>query len=216
MDNFAEISSEEELLRLRDEGKISDAEYQDLLAAIRKSRPSEREVPDKSNSCTFWLKTRLMEKKIPGPLWIALISLSVMVVLKVLFAFMVGPAILIDAAWSGVLLVGLYLGHKWAYVLTIVTIAIGTVLGFSKGVANGLGILVLDCLVLVPVLVCTEYFFPKISDINRQCRRLLLASFVVPEQDLETLAECKTNEFAHICNYCGFGQVFFSCSSLRH
>jgi hypothetical protein len=168
MDNFAEISSEEELLQLRNDGKISKVEYQDLLAAIRKSRPSEREVPDKSNSCAFWLKTLLTEKKIPGPLWIALISLSVMVVLKVLFAFMVGPAILIDAAWSGALLVGLYLGHKWAYILTIVFVAIGTVSGLSKGIGNGLIILVLDCLVLVPVLICTEYFFPKISEINKQ------------------------------------------------
>lgn len=168
MDNLAEISSEEELLRLRDEGKISEAEYQDLLAAIRKSRPSEREVPDKSNFFTFWSKTRRTEKEIPGPLWIALISLSVMVVLKVLFAFKVGPAILIDAAWSGALLVGLYLGHKWAYVLTIVFVAIGTISSLSKGIGNGLTILLLDCLVLVPVLICTEYFFPKISDINKQ------------------------------------------------
>jgi hypothetical protein len=168
METVSNVSSEEELLRLRNDGKISEAEYQDLLAAIRKSRPGETEVPDQSNSCTFWLKTRLMEKKIPGPLWIALISLSVMVVLKVLFAFMVGPAILIDATWSGALLVGLYFGHKWAYILTIVFVAIGTVSGLSKGIGSGLTILVLDCLVLVPVLVCTEYFFPKISDINRQ------------------------------------------------
>jgi hypothetical protein len=168
MDNISNISSEEELLRLRDDGKISEAEYQDLLAAIRKSRPGETEVLGRSNSWTFWPKTLRTEKEIPGPLWIALISLAVMVVLKVLFVFHVGPAILIDAALSGALLVGLYFGHKWAYVLTIVFVAIGTVSGLSKGIGSGLTILVLDCLVLVPVVMCTEYFFPKISDINRQ------------------------------------------------
>jgi hypothetical protein len=168
MVNISNISSEEELLRLRNDGKISQAEYQDLLAAIRKSRPGETEVPDQSNFWTLWPKTLRTEKEIPGPLWIALISLSVMVVLKVLFVFKVGPAILIDAAWSGALLVGLYLGHKWAYVLTIVFVAIGTVSGLSKSIGNGLTILALDCLVLVPVLMCTEYFFPKISDINKQ------------------------------------------------
>ena len=84
------------------------------------------------------------------------------------FVFKVGPVILIDAALTGALLVGLYLGHKWAYVLTIVFVAIGTVSGLSKGIGNGLTILVLDCLVLVPVVICTGYFFPKISDINRQ------------------------------------------------
>ncbi|MEJ2705699.1 MAG: hypothetical protein P8Z79_24950, partial [Sedimentisphaerales bacterium] len=112
--------------------------------------------------------TTRTEKEVPGLLWIALISLSVMVVLKVLFVFTVGPAILIDAAWSGALLVGLYLGHKWAYVLTIVFVAIGTVSGLSKGIGNGLTILLLDCLVLVPVLMCKEYFFPKINNINKQ------------------------------------------------
>jgi hypothetical protein len=168
MDSFAEISSEEELLQLRNDGKVSEAEYQDLLAAIRKSQPSETQMPDKSNSFIFWSRTRCTEKEIPGLLWISLISLSVMVVLKVLFVFKVGPAILIDAALSGALLVGLYLGHKWAYVLTIVFIAVGTVLGLSKSLANGLTILALDCLVLVPVLLCTEFFFPKINEINKQ------------------------------------------------
>lgn len=168
MDNISNISSEEELLQLRNDGKISEAEYQDLLAAIRKPRPGETEAPDRSDSWTFWPKTLRTEKEIPGPLWIALISLAVMVVLKVLFVFQVGPAILIDAALSGALLVGLYLGHKWAYVLTIVFIAVGTVLGLSKSLANGLTILALDCLVLVPVLMCTEFFFPKINEINEQ------------------------------------------------
>ena len=37
MENVSNISSEEELLQLHNEGKISEAEYQDLLATIRKS-----------------------------------------------------------------------------------------------------------------------------------------------------------------------------------
>ena len=168
MKNISNISSEEELLQLRNDWKISEAEYQDLLAAIRKSRPGETQVRDKSNSFTLLTKALRTGKEIPGPLWIALISLSVMIVLKVLFAFKVGPVILIDAALSGALLVGLYLGHKWAYVLTIVFVAIGTVSGLSKSSNNGLIILALDCLVLVPMLMCTEFFFPKITEINKQ------------------------------------------------
>jgi hypothetical protein len=167
MYSISNISSEE-LLQLRNEGKVSEAEYQDLLVAIRKSRPSEAEVPEQPNSCTFGLKAPRTEKEIPGPLWIALISLSAMVVLKVLYVFKFGPLVLMDAALSVALLVGLYLGHKWAYVLTIVFVAAGTVSGFSKDVANGLAILVLDCLVLIPVLICTEYYFPKVRGINRQ------------------------------------------------
>lgn len=36
MESKINVSSEEELLKLHDEGKISDAEYEELLAAIRK------------------------------------------------------------------------------------------------------------------------------------------------------------------------------------
>jgi len=37
MENISNISSEEELLQLRNDGKISETEYQDLLATIKKS-----------------------------------------------------------------------------------------------------------------------------------------------------------------------------------
>ena len=37
MENVSNISSEEKLLALRDEGKISEAEYQELLIAMRNS-----------------------------------------------------------------------------------------------------------------------------------------------------------------------------------
>ena len=43
MENVSNISSEEELLQLRNEGKISDAEYQDLLATMRKPSPNGNE-----------------------------------------------------------------------------------------------------------------------------------------------------------------------------
>jgi len=41
MDKVANVSSEEELLALRREGKISEAEYRDLLGAMRRSSGSE-------------------------------------------------------------------------------------------------------------------------------------------------------------------------------
>ncbi len=40
MDNAGNVSSEEELLQLRNEGKISEAEYKELLGAM-KARPAE-------------------------------------------------------------------------------------------------------------------------------------------------------------------------------
>lgn len=102
-----------------------------------------------------------MKNTIPGLLWIAIISLGLMVVGKVGFAFTVGPLILVDAALTGVLLLGIIMGHRWAYILTLVLSVIGTISGLSKGLPSGIAVLVLDCLVLVPVLLCTSYFFPK-------------------------------------------------------
>ena len=40
MEGVSNVSSEEELLQLRNEGKISEAEYQDLLATMRKPSPN--------------------------------------------------------------------------------------------------------------------------------------------------------------------------------
>lgn len=43
MESISNVSSEEELLQLRNEGKISEAEYNDLLAAMRKPSPKGNE-----------------------------------------------------------------------------------------------------------------------------------------------------------------------------
>jgi len=107
---------------------------------------------------------KLVKRNIPPVLWIALASLGVMIVAKIVLVGKVGPIILVDAALSAALLAGLYLGHKWAYILTMVFVVIGAVLAFLLGVQHGITILVLDCLVLVPVLICTSYFFPKSLD----------------------------------------------------
>lgn len=102
-----------------------------------------------------------MTRQIPGPLWIAVISLGLMVLGKVIAALAVNPLFLIDAVLSGILLLGLIKGRPWAYVLTFFAVVIGTILGLTQSVQNGLIVLMLDCLVLVPVLMTTDYFFPK-------------------------------------------------------
>jgi len=56
MENVSNISSEEELMELRNEGKISEAEYQELLIAMRNSRPDnvgESEIKG-SNKIIGW------------------------------------------------------------------------------------------------------------------------------------------------------------------
>lgn len=157
MRNVSNISSEEELLQLRNDGKITETEYQDLLATITKPPKHDENLPPYSAS-----KLKIPDpRSIPPVLWIALISLALMVFGKVLLVFKLGPIILIDAALSMVLLVGLYLGHKWAYVLTIAAVVLGTTLACSKGIDRGLIMLIIDCLVLVPVLLSHDYFFAR-------------------------------------------------------
>lgn len=46
MEDVSNISSEEDLLQLRNEGKINDDEYQDLLAAMKKPEPRSAEAPE--------------------------------------------------------------------------------------------------------------------------------------------------------------------------
>jgi hypothetical protein len=155
-------SSEQKLLQLRNEGKITEAEYQELLAVMKKPPAPDEGLPaDASDSCSTLQPEMPERENIPPVLWIGLISLALMVIGKVLFAFSLGPRLLLDAVLSGALLVGLYLGHRWAYVLTIVFTALGTIVTLTKGVEHGLAVLLGDCLVLVPVILSTDYFFPR-------------------------------------------------------
>lgn len=84
-----------------------------------------------------------------------------MVLVKIAYVSKAGPIILIDAAITAITLAGLYLGHKWAYIATIIFVLFGTLLGFAKNPTYGLEIFCFDSLVLVPVLFCTKYFFPN-------------------------------------------------------
>ena len=164
MENTSNTTSEQELLKMRDEGKISEEEYEQLLSAMRNKSNPEKELQLSSGS-EFNTCSRLAEflnkqnKKIPNLLWIALVSLAAMVLIKIAYASKAGPLILIDASLSAILLIGLYLGHKWAYVTTIIFVFIGTLSGFAKNPSYGLEIFCIDSLVLIPVLFCTKYFF---------------------------------------------------------
>jgi hypothetical protein len=102
-----------------------------------------------------------MKKDIPQPLWISVIFLGAMVLGKLAAVGEAGPLVLIDAALSAVLLVGLVRGYEWAYVLTLVAALGGTVWGVARGIQFGWSILAVDCLVLIPVLICTDYYFPR-------------------------------------------------------
>ena len=100
-------------------------------------------------------------QKMPQTLWIAVIFLGAMVLGKIAAVGESGPPVLVDAAFAAVLLAGLVRGCKWAYALTLVATLGGTMWGFATGTHFAWSVLAIDCLVLIPVLICTDYFFPR-------------------------------------------------------
>ena len=102
-----------------------------------------------------------MNRQMPEPLWIAIVFLGAMVLGKIAAVGEAGPRALVDAALLTVFLVGLVRGREWAYVLTILAATGGTMWGAMRGIHAGWSILAIDGLVLVPVLLCTDYYFPQ-------------------------------------------------------
>ena len=97
----------------------------------------------------------------PACLFIGLIALAIITVLT-LFSAMARGSVAGFAAVVGnlALLVGLVLGHRWAYVLAVLFSVAGIAVAFGKSAAQGLIVLISNSVVLVPVLLSTRYFFP--------------------------------------------------------
>jgi tRNA A-37 threonylcarbamoyl transferase component Bud32 len=113
----------------------------------------------------------------PGAMWFAAIVLGLMVLAKLLAMPLVGPKVLISAGLSAVLLAGLVMRAKWAYLLVMVGSAFGIFLTAAHGALPpqfhftifhthverlliALITLLADALVVVPVLLSTRWFFP--------------------------------------------------------
>ena len=70
MKDVSSISSEEELLELRNDGKISEAEYQELLATIRKSPAND--ITEAVNKTTF-----ISLQNVPWQIWVVIALLVI-------------------------------------------------------------------------------------------------------------------------------------------
>ena len=60
---------------------------------------------------------------------------------------------------SVVLLVGLLLGSKWGYVLTLVSVLFGVAIAFYQGALQGMMTVIMFAPVVVPMVICTRFFF---------------------------------------------------------
>ncbi len=100
-----------------------------------------------------------MNKDIPKVLWIAIVSLGLMVIFKLLLASH-NNAILVDAIISACLLYGLYEGRKWAYYGMLLYVAI-TFMGYllAGNATLALQILAANGMVVIPMIICKDYYF---------------------------------------------------------
>ena len=115
--------------------------------------------------------------KLPVAMWFAVIMLGLMVLAKLVAVPFVGAKVLIGAGLSAVLLAGLVMRARWAYVLVLAGSAYGVFHTAAQGalpagfdstmlqsqvgrLLMALLTLLLDALVFVPVLLSTGWFFP--------------------------------------------------------
>lgn len=103
-------------------------------------------------------------RNLPRVLWIALVSLALIILIQVSIVITRDePAKLRGPAISLAMLVGLYLGHRWAYVLAVIgCIGMPITVAMEKGYALALTTLTLNCLlILLPVLMSHDYFWRR-------------------------------------------------------
>jgi hypothetical protein len=109
-----------------------------------------------------------MERRIPSVLWIGIAALGVMTLMQLLLGGQRSSnVLLVSAILDAVLLAGLLLGHKWAYVAVLILGAGALVLPFTtlgRNPGQALLTLLLNALVIVPVLMATRFFFPARPD----------------------------------------------------
>ncbi len=105
-----------------------------------------------------------MERKVPPVLWIGIAALGVMTLMQLLTGVQRSSnVLLVSAILDGVLLAGLLLGYKWAYVAALVlgaAVLVLLVTTLGRDPWQALLMLFLNGLVLVPVLMATRFFFP--------------------------------------------------------
>jgi hypothetical protein len=96
----------------------------------------------------------------PAPLWFAIAALGIISVLTLL-GLARNPGVVLVAVFGNlILMLGLALGHRWAYVLVILFSVVGVAVAFAKSGHLGLPVLLGNATVLVPVLMSTRFFFP--------------------------------------------------------
>ena len=102
-----------------------------------------------------------MKNQRPAPLWVAIVALGIMAMIHLGLAIRTSGVFLISVGLEAILIAGLVYGRKWAYILVLVFSALGVAASLSRGIEQGLAVLVGNAIVVIPMIFSRRFFFPK-------------------------------------------------------
>jgi hypothetical protein len=102
-----------------------------------------------------------MERERPAALWFCLVVLAAISLVQLLYGVQYGRAdTLVTVVLNAVFLTGLWFGHRWAYVMTLVLAWAGILATPIIDPRHTLMVLFCNGLVIVPLLMAARFFFP--------------------------------------------------------
>jgi hypothetical protein len=149
MANALDISSEEELLQLREEGKISEDEYKDLLAAMRKS-------PAQSVGSAVDARRAATLQDVPWQIWIVIAVLALEGVGNLLIIPQ-QPMALIWLAAKCIFILGLLKRWRWVFCMFVVVGIVHIVFFMLQAPVAAL----LNLAIVVLALTSFRFYFPS-------------------------------------------------------
>jgi hypothetical protein len=100
-----------------------------------------------------------MNRQVPPALWVSLIAFGLLSAIQLVLSPERGFVVLLfSVALNVVLIVGLYRGAFWAFLLTLAFGIAGMLIGFAQGPAQGVFAVIGNGVVLVPMLLARAYF----------------------------------------------------------
>ena len=103
-----------------------------------------------------------MKKQIPASLRVAIVALGIIALIHLGLAIKTSSVgLLVSAVLEAILVAGFMYGQKWAYALVLLFSVLGVAASLSKGIGQGLGVLLANAIVVLPMVVSAEFFFPK-------------------------------------------------------
>jgi len=102
-----------------------------------------------------------VREKMPGVLWVSIVALGALVLLRVWLSTRVGAFVLLDATAWAIILFGLIVGGRWAFVLAIAITVFEGILLLVRAGGLALGYWAVQAVVVLPMVAGWRYYFPE-------------------------------------------------------